>query len=876
MPIFALTIFVAAFLLFQIQPMVGKILLPWFGGGAGVWTVCLLFFQVALLLGYAYADLLQRLTRGRTQIITHLVILVLSALWMPIGASRARLEDAQAYDPTWGVLLVLLLTIGLPYAVLASTSPLMQKWFALAQPGRSPYRLYALSNLGSVLALVTFPFLFEPRFATQTQTLAWSGLYLLFLASVIGCGVTLWKRGPHVWPDKLTTTTHDPADARPSLRLILFWLALAAVGSLTLMSATNFLTLDIAPLPLLWVLPLALYLVSFIIAFEYERLYQRWVFIPLLVLAVFLNNLLFHQASQPRLIISAGICLLALFAICMVCHGELARSKPAPRHLTFFYLVIAAGGALGGITVAFLAPVIFQDYWEYHAGLLAAWLLALIAVARIKPARPREDRHIGTRGVVILGSLPLLALALSFGVAVWADRVGAIVIARNFYGSFRVEAFNPGGSQAKRIRHGTTDHGFQFMDEQERRRPAGYYGPLSGLGLALRHFPQPGDNHPKPGDSHPPALTSRGLHLGVVGLGTGTTAAYLDEGDTLRFYEINPKILELAEDHFTYLADASARGAHLHVVLGDARIELEREFRDGGPQNFDILAVDAFSSDAIPMHLLTAEAGDTYWRHLQPHGVLAIHISNRHLDLLPVVRALADRAGKTARLVSDPGYPLIHGTYRTNWVLITDNQPLLEKLDAIAGPSTGQHPGQHPVAWTDDFASIWSVLGFNRMASAWDTAPLKGYYALDQARLFTPRQNHALGDQTRALHIRSRGQAIVIVLTIDSIQAAAVNAADDLTLQDFGNAYLSVNLRDTRPVAGYLLLHDRSTNHFTVHTFDRLKSNPALTGEALSTAAQPVIIRTRDGLDAGRPPRDVIWQAAQDLIRITEQRAAGQ
>ena len=850
---FALTIFLGAFLLFQVQPMIGKLLLPWFGGGAGVWTVCLLFFQVALLLGYAYADLLQRVTRGRAQILVHGAVLVFSLLWLPLQAGRDWLEAAQAQGPTLGIMFILAVTIGLPYVVLASTSPLMQKWFSLSHPGRSPYRLYALSNLGSVLALVTFPFIVEPRLAIGSQTLTWTVLYLAFAACILWCGTSLYRRGRDVWvppaPDG-ESDVNEAAATRLPAGLIVFWLALAAVGALMLISATNFLTQDIAPLPLLWIVPLVIYLFSFIICFEYEWLYQRWVFIPLLIVSVFFNNLMFHAVGTPSLEVSTATCLVALFAICMVCHGELARSKPPTRHLTFYYLMIAAGGAIGGTVVALVAPLIFQDYWEYHAGLLAAWLLGLIALVRAWPA-DRDGRLFNRWGIVLLGGVPLLALTVSFGVAVWNNRAAALVIERNFYGSFRVADADLLGVPIRQIRHGSTSHGNQFLAEADHWKPTGYYGPFSGLGLAIRHFPGPDTPTPDQGDpgTLPPLNhDAPPLRLGVVGLGTGTTAAYVRPGDNLRYYEINPEIVHLAQDYFTFLEDARGRGT-VDITLGDARVVLERELEAGDPQQFDILAIDAFTSDAIPVHLLTAEASDIYWQHLQPDGILAVHISNRHLDLLPVVEALAARAGKQVLLITDIQQPMVYGSLTSIWVLVTDNQRFIQNPVVQASSYLPTERGE-PILWTDEYASLWSVLGHLSPSGPYIGSPLSGYFVVDQANVMEPRGMMRLVDKSRLAYLRSGREAAVMIFTIPSIAAAAKNAPPNLSVAEFADVLLDTLFRDQRKIAGYFMLYDESRNTLVGRTLMNEAMMSVLSRGELQDAAEAITTRVNEQLQA--------------------------
>jgi len=867
LPLYALAIFVAAFLLFLVQPLLGKLLLPWFGGGAGVWTACLLFFQVALLLGYLYADLLQRFARGRAQIVVHLAVLGLSAVWLPIGTGTGTLDAARAISPTWGVLAALSAAVGLPYLVLSSTSPLMQRWFARAHPGRSPYRLYALSNLGSVLALLSFPFLIEPRLSTEVQTHAWSLLYGVFLLAAAACGVALWRAKPD--DDTVLAgsgATHGASAARIGPGRVVFWLCLAAVGSLTLMSSTNFLTQDIAPLPLLWIVPLALYLVTFIIAFEYERLYRRWLFIPLLMVAVFLNNLMFHGALGLGLGGNATLCLLAMFSICMVCHGELARSKPPAAKLTFFYLTVAAGGALGGVVVTFVAPVLFQDYWEYQAGLFAAWLLALVAVARrpdVDATPETADTHAPTRlrRLAWLGLLPLLALGLSFGVVVWKDRVSSKVIARNFYGSFSVDERLSGGSAVRQIMHGSTDHGSQLQFDAARWRPAGYYSRFSGLGLALRHFRTAATVAASDSRTTRPVGAS---NIGVIGLGTGTTAAYARSGDAVQFYEINPQIHELAEGWFTYLSDARERGAEIDVAIGDARVVLQQELNAGDAHGFDVLAVDAFSSDAIPVHLLTAEAGALYWQHLRPDGVLAVHISNRHLDLTPVVLSIARAQGKEVVAVTDPGFKPVHGAAATTWLLLTDNPAVIAAVGRYHGRSVQSDPNPEAVAWTDDYASLWSVLGVRSFGSVWTRTLLGGYFVLDQAELLGPERDSRLGDRARALHVSSRGERAVVVMTTTAVSAmVAGDNADEIGAKQLVTGFMSASLAENRPTGGFALLYVQATGELLIEPFG--PEGRALDPGWVATAER-IGDEARARLGAGDLPGDVVYDAASGLI----------
>jgi hypothetical protein len=751
---YALTIFTGAFLLFQVQPLIGKYILPWFGGSPGVWTTCLLFFQTLLLGGYAYAHCSTKWLKPKHQAVLHLGLLVLALALLPITPASSWKPQVVG-DPTWRILALLTVNLGLPYFVLSATGPLMQQWFSQTNPGRSPYRLYALSNVGSLLALLSYPFFFEPAFSRQIQANLWSAGLGLF---VLACGYCAWRLRRHdgaAAPVAAVAGAETEIALPPSRSDKTLWLILPATASVLLLATTNKLCQDVAVIPFLWVLPLSLYLLTFIICFDSPRWYVRWLFGALLVICCAVVCDLLISGFQASLIKQVGGYSAALFVGCMFCHGELYRLKPHPRHLTSFYLLIAAGGALGGFLVAVVAPLVFNSYLELHVGLWALGLLA--AVICIKDKSWTLTWGIGVGAVLAMLALPALhcsftggfgtaattwfkeltgfyseqwwglgllallgvvcfcdvhrgvsrewqpraasyALALALGLGVVlalqvrdADKL-AISHSRNFYGTLTVFEYekNDPAEHYYVLQHGKITHGLQFTDPAKSIRPTSYYGEKSGVGIALLNLPFP-----------------KNRCIGLVGLGTGSLSTYGSPGDTLRIYEINPQVRHLAETRFTYLATSLAR---VEVVMGDARLSMENELRRHESQQFDLLALDAFSSDAIPVHLLTKEAFALYLQHLQPDGVIAVHISNRYLDLEPVVVNVAKQFGLSVVTISDNNED-DWWIYATTWMLVTRN-PELFKLDAIH--SAALPPDEAAAAavplWTDDYASLWRIL----------------------------------------------------------------------------------------------------------------------------------------------------------------------
>jgi SAM-dependent methyltransferase len=674
MLLYALTILVSAFLLFQVQPVIARIILPWFGGSAGVWTTCLLFFQSVLLLGYLYAHWLYGKLRPRAQMLAHIGLLAVSLAVLPIWPS-ASWKPTGGADPTLRILLLLAATVGLPYFLLSTTGPLLQAWYARRYRGAMPYRLYALSNAGSMFALVSYPVLFEPWLGTRHQALSWSWAYGVF---ILLCGATAWLGR------KSVVAQPEPApDSRDPARTIFFWIALPACASILLLAITNHLTQNVAAIPFLWLLPLSLYLFSFILCFDDAWWYRRTTFLGFFAVAVgSMAYALSPEFQNHPIKVMIPFFAVGLFICCMVCHGELARLKPHPSQLTIFYVMIALGGALGGVFVALIAPHMFSGFYELPVG-LAACAGVVLAVLR---ADPESGLGGSWRRPAPLGAALLtLAVAGYLGFVIHERGKDARVMVRNFYGGLRVmdAVADDSDEPIRRLMHGTITHGEQYLNPKFQNRPTTYYGANSGVGRAIRQDQESGP-----------------VRVGVIGLGTGTLAAYGRAGDYFRFYEINPLVLRLAHTEFTYLKICKAR---LDVALGDARLSLERE----PIENFDVLAVDAFSSDAIPIHLLTREAFILYFRHLKADGVLAVHVSNKHLNLTPVVKLAAASLGKDARLVDteDEGNEVFGST----WVLVTSSagffdKPLL-RTAAVAVPLPRKMR-----MWTDDYSNLFQIL----------------------------------------------------------------------------------------------------------------------------------------------------------------------
>jgi len=786
---YAATIFLSAFLLFQVQPLVSKYILPWFGGSPAVWTTCMLFFQSLLFAGYAYAHFSAQRLSTKQQAVLHLAVILtaLVAILLLGAVPGESWKPTDSNDPVGRILLLLTASVGLPYFVLSTTGPLIQSWFSRSFPGRTPYRLYALSNVGSLLALLSYPVLFERLFDVRDQATYWSWGFAAF---AILCGLAaIWSwrpistslqsaqsEGPAAEGLAVATTAGATPDqaAAPSLWHRALWLLLPAAASTALLATTNHVCTDVAVMPFLWVVPLALYLVTFIVAFDHPRWYRPALIAAATILAIYgtaigiggtdlydcgipgacikwlcdrwtgttTESPTIRVTLLPYLALSFG----AMFGICLLCHGELVRLRPDPKHLTAFYLMISAGGAIGGIFVTLIAPHIFKTYYEWELSTYFGYLLAvgllLREIVRVS-YRGRDTTNFN------LARFAPLALPLAFiAVIGWIDlcdylKYGAKGVqfrARNFFGTLVVQEFDKDNLDHYTIfKHGVTTHGMQFLADERRSQPTTYYSQFGGVGRAINYLkalpqapPLSDDDeqnaklvaefrraHPDPTATQAAAVESpsqSGLKIGAVGLGVGTIGAYVGQGDSICFYEINPAVIDIATGGkwFTFLEDCQKRGGHVDTKLGDARLTIERELHDEPSKHYDLLVLDAFSGDAIPVHLLTEEAFKVYMQRLATHdadgrhGVIAVHIQNHYVGLEPVVRALGQRFGLKYVRIKNPKIRGV-GVYASEWMILSKDDGLIAALApfAAADPDAAPKPA---ILWTDGRSNLFDVL----------------------------------------------------------------------------------------------------------------------------------------------------------------------
>jgi hypothetical protein len=645
-----------------VQPIIAKQILPWFGGSAAVWTTCLVFFQSVLLAGYAYADWTTRLG-PRRQAFLHVALLAASLAFLPILASSGWKPQGEE-EPIARILFLLAATIGLPYFLLSTTTPLLQAWYWRRFQSAVPYRLFALSNFASLLALLGFPVLFEPSFDLRQLGWGWSFLYAGFvlLCAVVGLMSGNGSRAVAV----------ERKGASPSAAMQLRWLAFSAMGSVMLLAVTNHITQNIPSVPFLWVLPLALYLVSFILAFDHPRWYLRPLF--LVALAGLIPAMAFYVPSLD-LEVAAPLYLAGLFAACMFCHGELARVKPDPSHLTRFYLMISLGGALGAVLVAIVAPLALPGYFELGIALVALAVLILVHQKQVL-FWASAAVAVATAGLVVHAAVDYSA--------------GVRIMERDFYGVVRT-VDHEGAVPYRSMYHGAIMHGGQLLGDSFRNTPADYFGPTSGYGRVFQSLREIRPRKP--------------LQVGVIGLGAGVLAAWMKPGDVLVFYEISPRVTDIARRDFTFLSDSPAK---TEIVMGDGRLSLERE----PPRGYDVLGIDAFSGDSIPMHLVTREAMALYVKHVKPDGVIVFQATNRFIDLLPVVQRLAAEFGFEAVNVSDlpedtdgPGY----WYSSTDQVIVTRNRKLLA-WPRIAEAAQEIEPREDLPIFTDAHHNLLRIL----------------------------------------------------------------------------------------------------------------------------------------------------------------------
>ncbi len=667
------TIFLASFLLFLVEPIAAKQLLPTFGGSAAVWITCLVYFQTALVIAYLYAHWQAR----RARWILHFVLLLVAVGSAFAWALRTAIPSQPGAHPVASIFFALSLSIGVPFLTLGATGPLLQVWIARIETRGVPYRLFALSNLASLLALAAYPALIEPHLTLRAQRLLWSCGFALFA----GLSATLAMR---------TRSAHGASPAQPAeesnleptpLVQKILWVLLPMGAAMQLAAVTAYLTQNVAAIPLLWILPLATYLITIILAFEFPRFLPRGILVRFLVVMLAgLGYMLSKTEVSLPLRIAIGFFLVEIFVSCLFCHTEAYALRPRrASESTLFYLLFAAGGALGSFLIGIASPLLFSFNYDLALSFFVTALLALAVT---------WSSGWPLRLLWSTASILLLCLVLMLHIAYRRNTPFAI---RNFYGSLRVReslSSHP-GAMVRTLTNGTIQHGTQIFSPDLRKTPTTYYAEDSGIGLALHFCCLNSDG------------SSRARNIGVIGLGVGTIAAYGKPGDRIHFYEINPAVMPIAQNLFTYLRDS---GAQVTISEGDARSTLSGE----SPQQFDVLVIDAFTGDAIPLHLLTRESLDLYKRHLAPGGVLAFHISNQHVDLEPEIALLAQSAGLEARRVASPQNN-DRGEFTATWMLLSSNESFFDQPE-VAALSRPAHSNATLRVWTDDYSSLFPLL----------------------------------------------------------------------------------------------------------------------------------------------------------------------
>ena len=681
----------SAALLISVQPMLGKQILPLFGGGSAVWSGCLLFFQTGLVVGYAYAHLSRGLGVARQRRL-HIALLAVSLLTLPFIGMHWSPSGSTTYVSV-AVMVVLAGKIGLPYVLLGSTSPLVQDWLeGQSAPSSSEsggdtgrmgaYRLYGLSNAASLVGVLAYPVVLEPSVTLRGQTQIWSAGYLAFAVLCAWCAMGVPAAGKQI-PDSMRSPQSPPTP----FSSVLSWLSFSAIGSALLVATTTALTQDIAPVPLLWLGPLGLYLVSFIVAFS--GWYRRPLSIFFYLNFVFLMAWLGRKEAIDDYLFQGIVLLGGLFCGCLICHGELVRRRPPATNLTTYYLTISIGGAVGTALVAIAAPLFLNALSELpilHTGLVA--IAVAIAAATMTSSLKPSARASATAVVAVT--------AAAIGAAGFrsAPRVPGTLLeqARSPYGVLKV--VDDSSRNLRQLYHGRILHGSQFIDPSSEGVLTSYYGEGSGVALAVQH--------------HPRRLRKLQLRIGVIGLGAGTVAALADAGDTVRFFEIDPLVIRLSNQYFSFLANSKGT---VSIRTGDGRLVLQEELRQaGGTRPYDLIVLDAFAGDAIPFHLLTAEAHSLYWMLLADDGVLAFHLSNRFLDLRPLVRGLADASGLGLQTLEVRHVEVSPGAAPSLWMLTSRNRSFMESIR----PSSVSATGGRQVVWTDDFNSLVSVWSKSR------------------------------------------------------------------------------------------------------------------------------------------------------------------
>lgn len=701
------TIFISAFLLFQVQPFIAKVILPLFGGGAAVWTSCMLFFQGALLLGYLYAHCLAQLKSTKAQLLIHAGLLLLSLAWLPNDVAALKSLPLSG-EPLGDIVYLLALAVGLPYFALSATGPLVQHWLALSnkiQPplGASapqPYRLYSLSNAGSLLALISYPFIIEPLMSLSFQGQYWSFIYSFF---VIGFILLLWQFYQKFGQEKSNQDQVENVNQSTDNSAISFnrrlsqgalWLLLSAFGVILLIATTNAMSQNVPPVPFLWILPLAIYLITFIIAFDNAKWYIRWYWFAFFILSAFAGIIMHFIGSQFDIVSQLFIYSFILLASCMICHGELANLKPETKRLTQFYLLMSLGGFLGSLLVSILAPQLFSQFTEFPLAIIGTLVLFIACLSFNYQSSPQIGLF---KKPTVFSVLALITLGFILLFTQLDGLFNRHIIAqqRNFYGLLSVVDVEVNGKQERRLIDGTTSHGTQALTSNLALTPKSYYRENTGVALALEQ----------------PLMINQTImpkHVGFIGLGAGTLAAYGQLGERYHFFELNPAVVDYAQQYFSYLADSKAE---FTISLGDGRLQLQQQLNDGQSAEFDVLVLDAFSGDAIPAHLLTQEAFSVYWQHLKPNGILAMHISNSHLDLTGLSQSLARSVDRQALYFHTPATEIEPN--EAQWVIVTNNKSFISsyKVKKYLTPWPINASGDYQsILWTDDYSNLLSVL----------------------------------------------------------------------------------------------------------------------------------------------------------------------
>jgi len=692
----ATTILSSALLLFLIQPIVSKSILGWFGGAPNVWTTCMLFFQSVLVLGYVYAHILNSLPMRR-QIVIHMCVLLAALVTLPVVADTSW-QPAPSSNPTMAILQLLLIHVGMAYFVLSTTGPLVQSWFAHSLTEGTPYRLYALSSVGSLAALITYPLVVEVMFDTTGQGWIWSTGFVVFALFISILGLNCFRAAPTI--QDISHPTSTPVLKKTPPQELLKWITLACLPSILLLAITDQLTQDVAVTPFLWILPLAIYLISFIICFDRPAWFSRFWYATATTLLILVLSLLYiretvdtffggslMQTLAESLIGTTALMAATLFTICMLCHGELYQLRPAKSKLTQYYVAISIGGALGGFFVSIICPILFTQYHEFHLGLVIAFSGAAILLLRLIVDKPAA--------IQLAVALPV---GLAFGIVLisqWGmTRSDAIIATRNFYGVLQITttAATDKTPEVKEMRHGRVVQGAQLLNPLLLREPTTYYGRKSGIGLVFNTLNDVGiTGTPGP------------LNIAAVGLGTGTLAIYPTSADQMTYFEINPDVIRLAKEHFTFLQSATA---NIKTTTIDGRLGVATL-----PQHStDLLILDAFSSDSIPTHLLTVEAFDIYLDRLRTQGIICVHISNQHLDLTPVLAGIAAHFKLNLRMVQS--YAKVTATQSTDnalWCILTTNSVVLASLDK-QGSVLRVSPENKITPWTDHYSNLLGIL----------------------------------------------------------------------------------------------------------------------------------------------------------------------